>query len=105
MRRWSDWMSLPGDPNVALIWQPCVVVGTLAIARENLGATRSCDGRVTAERGRDHLDHRCRWCIRQNASRNQIADAIKQLLQGSGALEVALSGQHSFYWPGASPHS
>lgn len=93
MRRWSDWMSLPGDPNVALIlaalaslwvlWQSQgKTLVQLAAAMEESLLSAGVIILITAAGG----------AFGKMLQETQIADAIKQLLQGSGGSEVALSG-------------
>jgi GntP family gluconate:H+ symporter len=93
MRRWSDGMSLPGDPNVALIlaalaslwvlWQSQgKTLVQLAAAMEESLLSAGVIILITAAGG----------AFGKMLQETQIADAIKQLLQGSGGAEVALSG-------------
>lgn len=93
MRRWSDAMSLPGDPNVALIFAALASLWVLwksqgktlvqlAAAMEESLLSAGVIILITAAGG----------AFGKMLQETQIADAIKQLLQGSGGAEVALSG-------------
>jgi H+/gluconate symporter-like permease len=93
MRRWSDRLSLPGDPNVALILAALASLWVLwksqgktlvqlAAAMEESLLSAGVIILITAAGG----------AFGKMLQETQIADAIKQLLQGSGGAEAALSG-------------
>jgi H+/gluconate symporter-like permease len=93
LRRWSDRLSLPGDPNVALILAALASLWVLwksqgktliqlAAAMEESLLSAGVIILITAAGG----------AFGKMLQETQIADAIKQLLQGSGGAEAALSG-------------
>lgn len=93
MRRWSDWMSLPGDPNVALI---LAALASLWVLYKSQGKTLVQLAAAMEESllsaGVIILITAAGGAFGKMLQETQIADAIKQILQGSGGADVALSG-------------
>jgi gluconate:H+ symporter, GntP family len=93
MRQWSDWMSLPGDPNVALI---LAALASLWVLWKSQGKTLVQLSAAMEESllsaGVIILITAAGGAFGKMLQETQIADAIKQILQGSSGSDVALSG-------------
>ncbi len=93
MRVWSDWMSLPGDPNVALI---LAALASLWVLWRSQGKTLVQLAEAMEESllsaGVIILITAAGGAFGKMLQETQIADAIKDILQGSTGGDLALSG-------------
>ncbi|MEY4568544.1 MAG: Gnt-II system L-idonate transporter, partial [Planctomycetota bacterium] len=93
MRIWSDWMSLPGDPNIALI---LAALASLWVLWRSQGKTlvQLADAMEESllSAGVIILITAAGGAFGKMLQETQIADAIKDILQGSTGGELALSG-------------